>query len=146
MVVKLSNMKVQPGKKPQVPDVLHNAAATAAAGMQCKSCSMPQFSFQPSSKLFQAFSTCTLKELCPEDKQKVAKLVKQVRSGMGEAKGKPCTYGMSSCWHPCCCSCKLDSRTHQLHNLEFVLFSCRSWSLARTISASRMQQKRQVAA
>ncbi|WIA08647.1 hypothetical protein OEZ85_008074 [Tetradesmus obliquus] len=25
-----------------------------------------------------AFSTCTLKELCPEDKQKVAKLVKQV--------------------------------------------------------------------
>lgn len=26
----------------------------------------------------QAFSTCTLKDLCPEDKQKVAQLVKQV--------------------------------------------------------------------
>lgn len=26
----------------------------------------------------QAFNTCTLKELCPDDKQKVAKLVKQV--------------------------------------------------------------------
>lgn len=28
--------------------------------------------------LWQVFSACTLKELCPEDKQKVAKLVKQV--------------------------------------------------------------------
>jgi hypothetical protein len=27
----------------------------------------------------QAFTTCTLKDLCPEDKQKVAQLVKQVR-------------------------------------------------------------------
>jgi hypothetical protein len=27
----------------------------------------------------QAFTTCTLKDLCPEDKQKVAHLVKQVR-------------------------------------------------------------------
>lgn len=29
--------------------------------------------------LQQAFTTCTLKDLCPEDKQKVAQLVKQVR-------------------------------------------------------------------
>lgn len=28
--------------------------------------------------MIQVFTTCTLKELCPEDKQKVAQLVKQV--------------------------------------------------------------------
>lgn len=46
-------------------------------------------------QMHQAFSTCTLKELCPEDKQKVAKLVKQVRFGISaKASQGTCTCSM----------------------------------------------------
>jgi hypothetical protein len=94
MVVKPSTMKLQPGKKQQVPTLLHNAVAPPAAASDmhqdggCPAAhapayTHPYFDTVHLSQLQQAFSTCTLKELCPEDKQKVAKLVKQVRRDRG---------------------------------------------------------------
>lgn len=53
----------------------------------------------------QVFSTCTLKELCPEDKQKVAQLVKQVRSAGQCTTGWCCGAVLIDQQLSLCCAC-----------------------------------------